>query len=98
MSIVKIDILNQIVIVECEIFYKVIYASKSLIYFLLFNIFRIGSLNFIAKIGGYLYDGIIIRVNVFDDINIVIIHVYIFEDVVAVRNFKIIDNSPKKAR
>ncbi len=62
------------------------------------SIFRIGSLNFIAKVGGYLHDGIIIRVDVFDDINVIIIRVYIFEDVVAVRSFKIVGNSPKKTR
>ena len=97
-SIVKIDILNQIVVVEYKILYRAIYASESLIYLLPLNVFRIDSFNFIAKVGGHLHDDIIIRVNVFNDINVIIMRVYIFEDVVAVRSFKIIDNSFKKAR
>ncbi len=97
-SIVRIDIVNQTVVVECEIFYKIIYASELLIYLLPLNIFRIGSFNFIAKVGGYLYNDIIIRVNVFDDISVVIIRVYIFKDVVAVRSSKIVGDSLKKVR
>ena len=69
-----------------------------LIYLLPLNIFRIGSFNFIAKVGGYLYNDIIIRVNVFDDISVVIIRVYIFKDVVAVRSSKIVGDSLKKVR
>ncbi len=97
-SIVRIDILNQIVVVECETFYRAVYVSESLIYLLLFSVFRIGSFNFVAKVGGYFYDDIIIRVDVFGDISVVIIRVYIFEDVVAVRSSRIIDNFFKKAR
>jgi len=91
-SIVRINILNQTVVVECEILYKAIYALESLIYLLSFSIFRIGSFNFVAKIGGHLQDGIIIRVNVFDDISVVIMRVYIFENVVAVRSSRIVGN------
>jgi len=97
-SIVKIDILNQTVVVECEILYKTIYASELLVYLLLLSIFRIGSLNFVAKIGGYLFDDIIVRVDVFDDINIVIMRVYIFEDVIAIRSSRIVRNSLKKTK
>ncbi len=70
-SIVRIDILNQTVVVEYKTLHKAIYASESLVYLLPLNIFRIGSLNFIAKVGGHLHDDIIIRVDVFDDINVV---------------------------
>ena len=97
-SIVRINILNQTVVVECETFYRAICASKLLVYLLPFNIFRIDNFNFIAKIDEHLHDDIIIRVDIFDNINVVIIRVYIFEDVVAVKNSKIIDNSSKKTR
>ena len=94
-SIVRIDILNQTVVVECETLYRVICASESLVYLLPLNIFRIGSLNFVAKVGRYLHDDIIIRVDIFNNISVVIIRVHIFEDVVAVRSSKIINNSLK---
>ncbi len=97
-SIIKIDILNQIIVIECEILYKVIGASESLVYFLLFSICRKDCFNFIAKFSGYFYDGIIIRVDVFDDISIVIIRVYIFENIIAIRSLRIVCNSLKKAR